>query len=154
MKNAIPRRFRLWILTLTLHSLAVPGWIQKLNIRLLLYSLAIFCIVLELHVKQKCIKMCVISLRDDVNLYWVFISFHIEGWLIPSIFFYEGRDRRHKSQRDETKSYLLCPRSNWNSKHVWFWDTQGVASRFGDCPCSTVSSFWTKVISLCLTVMY
>lgn len=125
MKNIIAGRFRRWILTLTLHCLAIPGWSQKLNIRLLLYSLTISHTVLELHVKQKCIKMYVISLRDDVNLYWVFISFHIEGWLIPSIFFYEGIDKPQKSQRDETKSCNLWIRSNRSTEHVWFWDTQG-----------------------------
>lgn len=154
MKNTIAQRFRHWILTLTLHSLAVPGWSQKLNIRLLSYSLAIFHIVLELHVKQKHIKMCVISLRDDVNLYWVFISFHIEGWLIPSIFFYEGINRPHKSQRDETKSYHLWPRSNRSTEHVWYWDRQGIASRSGYWPCSTISSFWPEVISLCPTMVF
>lgn len=148
MKNTIAQRFRRWILTLALQSLAVPAWSQKLNIKLLLYSLAIFHIVLKLHVKQKHIKMCVILLRDDVNLYWVFISFHIEGWLIPSILFYEGIDRPHKSRRDKTKSYHLWPRSNRSTKHVWFWDTQGIASRSGDCPGSSVSSFWPEVISV------
>lgn len=145
MKNTITQRFRWWILTLVLHSLTVPGWSQKLNIMLLLYSLAIFHILLELHVKQNRIKICVISLKDDVNLYWAFTSFHIEGWLISSIFFYEGIDRPHQSQRHETKSYNLWPISNRSTDHMWFWDIVG---RSKEWPCSTVSSFWPEVISL------
>lgn len=102
-----------------------------------MYSLAIFHIVLASHVKQKHIKMCVMPLRDDVNLYWVFTSFHIEGWLIPSIFFCGGINRPHKSQRDKTKSYNFWPKSRRNTKPVCFWCRD---SKAGDWPCSNASS--------------